>query len=124
MSLSPGARLGSYEVLGALGTGGMGEVYRARDTRLRRDVALKILPDAVAADLDRLTRFEREARLLASLNHPHIAAIHGFESFGVRHALILELVDGVTLAQRLKIAQASVEQALRMARQISTRASA
>ena len=94
MHLSPGTRVGSYEVVALLGAGGMGEVYRARDTRLGRDVALKILPEAFALDPDRLARFQREAQVLASLNHPNIAAIHGLEeSDGVR-ALVLELVEG------------------------------
>ena len=79
MSLQPGQRLGAYEVVAAIGAGGMGEVYRARDTKLRRDVALKILPDVFAFDPDRLARFEREAQVLASLNHPNIAAIYGLE---------------------------------------------
>ena len=79
MSLAPGARLGAYEIVGLLGAGGMGEVYRARDTRLNRDVALKVLPELFAADPDRLARFKREAQVLASLNHPNIAAIYGFE---------------------------------------------
>src|SRR5712691_1169765 len=100
MPLEPGTRLGPYEVVSAIGAGGMGEVYRARDTRLQRDVAIKVLPDLFATDPDRLARFEREAQVLASLNHPHIAAIYGLEetqdvwvgfSRPVR-ALILELV--------------------------------
>src|SRR5215216_4712900 len=97
MPLATGARLGPYEILGSLGAGGMGEVYRARDTRLQRDVAVKVLPDTFAADPDRLARFEREAQLLASLNHPHIGAIYGLEE----RALILELVEGETLADRI-----------------------
>jgi len=97
MSLGPGARLGTYEIVSAIGAGGMGEVYRARDTRLQRDVAIKVLPDTFAADPDRLARFEREAQLLASLNHPHIGAIYGLEE----RALVLELVEGETLADRI-----------------------
>ena len=85
-----------------LGAGGMGEVYRARDTRLGRDVAIKILPRAFTADPDRLARFEREARVLASLNHPHIAGIYGFEEMGTAPALVLELVEGPTLADRIE----------------------
>ena len=101
MPLTTGSRLGSYEILGLLGAGGMGEVYRARDTRLKREVAIKVLPEAFAQDADRLARFRREAELLASLNHPNIAAIYGLEeSDGVR-ALVLELVEGPTLAERL-----------------------
>jgi len=96
-----GSRLGPYEVVSLLGAGGMGEVYRARDTKLNRDVALKILPDAFAIDGDRIARFRREAQVLASLNHPNIAAIYGFEDSGSAHALVLELVDGPTLADRI-----------------------
>src|SRR5829696_3113710 len=96
--LSPGFRVGPYEVISLLGAGGMGEVYRARDTKLGRDVALKILPPAFTADGDRAARFEREARLLASLNHPHIGAIYGFENAGDVPALVLELIEGDTLA--------------------------
>src|SRR6266849_2648834 len=101
MPLHSGTRLGTYEILGALGAGGMGEVYRARDTKLDRDVAIKVLPASLAADPDRLARFEREARLLASLNHPNIGAIYGVEESGGITALVLELVDGETLAARL-----------------------
>jgi serine/threonine protein kinase len=79
MTVGPGTRLGQFEVLAPLGRGGMGEVYRARDSRLSREVALKILPEALSRDADRVARFEREARVLASLNHPHIASVHGFE---------------------------------------------
>jgi hypothetical protein len=102
MSLPSGTRLGPYEILAPLGAGGMGEVYRARDTRLGRDVAIKVLPASLALDPDRLTRFEREARVLASLNHPNIAAIYGVEQAGDRQALVLELVEGETLDARLK----------------------
>ncbi len=99
LTLSVGTRLGVFEIVGPLGAGGMGEVYRARDTTLHRDVAIKILPEAFAADADRLARFRREAHLLAALNHPNIATIHGVEeSSGVR-ALVLELVEGPTLAE-------------------------
>ena len=94
MSLRPGTVLGHYEILAPLGAGGMGEVYRARDTRLGRDVALKILPNAFVSDPDRLARFQREARTLASLNHPHIAQVYGFEEIGSARALVLELVEG------------------------------
>ena len=103
MALEPGTRLGTYEVGSPLGAGGMGEVYRARDTRLQRDVALKILPDAFAADPERLARSEREAQILASLNHPHIAAIYGLDEFRVGgspepiRVLVLELIEGETL---------------------------
>ena len=101
MTLAPGARLGPYEIVSALGAGGMGEVYRARDTGLKRDVALKLLPQAFVESPDRLARFEQEAQLLASLNHPNIGAIYGLEqSHGVR-ALVLELIDGPTLAEAI-----------------------
>ena len=116
MSLA-GTRLGNYELLSILGTGGMGQVYRARDTRLGRDVAIKVLPDAFTSDPDRLARFEREARTLAALNHPHIAAIYGVEEgTGVR-ALVLELVEGETLANRIARGL-NVADALAIARQI------
>ena len=94
MALSAGDRLGVYEVVSAIGAGGMGEVYRARDTKLDRDVALKILPDLFANDPERLARFQREAKVLASLNHPNIAQIHGLEESGDTPALVLEYVDG------------------------------
>ena len=98
MAISPGTRVGPYEVVGALGAGGMGEVYRARDLKLDRDVALKILPDSFANDPDRVRRFEREAKTLASLNHPNIAQIYGIETFGTSGtALVMELVPGPTL---------------------------
>src|SRR5438309_6041339 len=102
MSLEAGTRLGAYQIVGLLGAGGMGEVYRARDTKLRRDVALKILPPAFAADPDRRARFTREAHVLASLNHPHIASIYGIEEADGVTALVLELVEGPTLAERLE----------------------
>src|SRR5262245_33770265 len=101
MSLTAGDRLGPYTILGPLGTGGMGEVYRARDPRLGRDVALKLLPPAFAQDADRLARFQREAQVLASLNHPNIGAIHGIEDAAGARALVLELVEGPTLADRI-----------------------
>jgi len=94
LALTLGARLGAYEITAQIGEGGMGEVYRARDTKLNRDVALKVLPDAFASDLDRLARFTREAQTLASLNHPNIAHIHGLEEFGGVRALVMELVEG------------------------------
>jgi eukaryotic-like serine/threonine-protein kinase len=116
--VNSGTKLGSYEVLGALGAGGMGEVYRARDTRLNRDVALKVLPEAFARDAERLARFRREAQVLASLNHPNIAAIYGFEDSGATHALAMELVEGPTLAERIKGGAIPLEEALPMAKQI------
>ena len=115
MPLAPGSRLGPYEVVSALGAGGMGEVYRARDSRLKRDVALKILPESVAADPERLARFQREAEVLASLNHPNIAAIYGLED----GALVLELVEGDTLADRIARGAIPLDEALPIARQIA-----
>ncbi len=105
MSLRPGSRFGPYDVISLLGAGGMGEVYRARDTKLKRDVALKVLPAAVAADPDRLARFQREAELLAALNHPHIAQIYGLEEEAGVRALVMELVEGPTLSERIAQAQ-------------------
>jgi Tol biopolymer transport system component len=119
MTLFVGTRLGPYEVQGALGAGGMGEVYRARDARLNRDVALKILPEVFAADPDRLARFKREAQVLASLNHPHIAAIYGLEEADGVRALVLELVEGPTLADRIARGPMPVEEALPVARQLT-----
>lgn len=103
MPLTSGTKLGPYEILSPLGAGGMGEVYRARDTKLGREVALKVLPAAFAQDADRMARFQREAQVLASLNHPNIASIYGLEdSDGVR-ALVMELVEGPTLAERISV---------------------
>jgi serine/threonine protein kinase len=119
MSMQAGVRIGPYEILGALGAGGMGEVYRARDTRLNRDVAIKILPDLFAADADRVARFQREAHVLASLNHPHIAQIYGLEDAGSTKALILELVEGPTLADLIAKGPIPLDEALPMARQIA-----
>jgi hypothetical protein len=113
-----GRRIGVYEIQTLLGAGGMGEVYRARDTKLGREVALKVLPDAFTRDPDRLARFKREAQVLASLNHPHIGAIYGFEDSGDTHALVLELVDGETLADRIARGPIPLEEALPTARQI------
>ncbi len=96
-----GRTLGHYQVVEKLGAGGMGEVYRARDTKLNREVALKVLPAAFAGDVQRLARLQREAQLLAVLNHPNIAAIYGFEESGPDHLLVMELVEGDDLAQRL-----------------------
>ena len=119
MALEPGSRLGPFEVLSRLGAGGMGEVWRARDTRLQRDVAIKVLPEAFAQDADRLLRFTREAHVLASLNHPNIAAIYSLEEIeGVRF-LVLELVSGETLKQRIVRAPVSANEAIRFALQIA-----
>ena len=98
MALETGSKLGEYEILAHLGAGGMGEVYRARDPRLGREIAIKVLPPALADDPDRRERFEREARAIASLNHPHIVTIHSVERDGGVHFLTMELVDGTTLA--------------------------
>ncbi len=119
MALTPGTRLGVYEVTTQLGVGGMGEVYRATDTKLKRQVAIKILPSFLAADLDRLARFQREAEVLASLNHPNIAAIYGLEDADGVKALVLELVEGPTLADRIAHGPISVDEALPVARQIA-----
>src|SRR5687767_6308573 len=101
MPLAAGTRLGPYEITAEIAAGGMGVVYRARDTRLRRDVAVKVLPDSLAGDPQRLARFQREAQVLASLNHPHIAQIYGLEDSADVQALVMELVEGETLADRL-----------------------
>ena len=119
MPLDPGTRLGHYEVVSSIGAGGMGEVYRARDTKLERDVAIKVLPEAFADAPDRLARFEREAKLLASLNHPHIAAIHGLEEVDAIRFLVLELVPGDTLFERLQKGPIPLEETLRLAKQIA-----
>src|ERR1700694_3851497 len=102
MPLSVGDRLGPYEILALIGEGGMGEVYRARDTKLDRDVAIKVLPAALAQDPERLARFEREAKILAALNHPNIAVIHGLIESDGQRALVMELVPGETLGDRIK----------------------
>src|SRR5688572_33033822 len=101
MPMGVGARIGPYEILAPLGAGGMGEVYRARDAKLNRDVAIKVLPALFSTDPDRLARFRREAQVLASLNHPNIGQIHGLEDSSGVHALVLELVEGPTLADRI-----------------------
>jgi serine/threonine-protein kinase len=119
MALSPGTRLGPYEILSSLGVGGMGEVYRAHDTALGRDVAIKILPDTFAHDPERLARFGREARTLAALNHPHIAHVYGFERSADVQALVMELVEGPTLADRIAQGAVPVDEALHIARQIA-----
>src|SRR5437016_6136021 len=119
MPLTLGNRLGPYEIFAPIGAGGMGEVYRARDTKLGRDIALKVLPESFAHDAERMARFEREAQVLASLNHPHIATIHGLEgSNGVR-ALVMELVEGPTLAERIGGRPRPLDEALPIARQIA-----
>jgi serine/threonine protein kinase len=119
MSLAQGTKLGPYEILAPIGAGGMGEVYRARDTRLGRDVAIKVLPEAFAENKERLARFEREARLLASLNHPNIAAIHELEESDGVHFLALEYVPGETLAERIKRGPILIDEALPLFKQIA-----
>ena len=119
MPLTPGATLGPYKVIAKIGEGGMGEVYQARDAKLDRDVALKVLPEAFTADPDRLARFEREAKVLASLNHQNIGGIHGLEDSGDVRALVLELIEGPTLADRIKQGPIPFDEALPIARQIA-----
>ena len=119
MAIGPGARIGPYEVSALIGKGGMGEVYRATDLNLRRAVALKVLPAAVAGDPDRLARFQREAELLAALNHPNIAQIHGLEKSDGSTALVMELVEGTTLADRISQGAIPVHDAIPIAKQIA-----
>src|SRR3984893_7309409 len=119
MALTSSSRLGPYEIVAPLGAGGMGEVYRARDTKLNRDVAIKVLLPAVANDPDRLARFSREAQLLASLNHPNIAHIHGLEDADGNRALVMELVEGPTLADRIAEGPIALVDALPIAKQIA-----
>jgi len=119
MAIQSGTHLGPYEILSAIGAGGMGEVYRARDPKLGRDVAIKVLPEAFARDADRMARFQREAKVLASLSHPNIATIYGLEDSGATHALVMELVEGPTLADRIKAGPIPIDEAIRIARQIA-----
>ena len=112
MSLGAGTRLAHYEIIEPIGKGGMGEVYRALDTKLDRDVAVKVLPDEFAKDKERLARFEREAKLLASLNHPNIASIYGLEESDGVKALVLEHIEGPTLAERIAEGPIPVEEAI------------
>src|ERR1700681_3341439 len=120
MTIAVGTKLGSYEVLSQIGAGGMGEVYQAHDTKLAREVAIKVLPEAFAHDPERLSRFQREAKMLASLNHPNIATIHGLEQSGGTSYLVMELVPGETLADRVKReGPVPVEEALAVAKQIA-----
>jgi serine/threonine protein kinase/Tol biopolymer transport system component len=120
MAVGPGVRLGPYEITVLLGAGGMGEVYRARDTKLGRDVAIKVLPEAFTRDSERLARFEREARVLAALNHPHVGSIYGLEEAGGIRALVLELVEGESLAERIRRGRLPMPEALRIASQIGS----
>ena len=119
MAFAAGTRLGSYDIVALLGAGGMGEVYRARDARLNRDVAIKVLPEVFTADPERLARFQREAQILAALNHPNIGHIYGLEASGGTHALVLELVEGETLAERIERGPVPLDDALSIARQIA-----
>lgn len=119
VTLTSGTKVGPYEIVARLGAGGMGEVYRATDTKLRRDVALKVLPEDFASDGQRMARFEREAQLLAALNHPHIAAIYSLEESGETRALVMELVEGPTLAERILQGPLSLDEALSLARQVA-----
>ena len=118
MGLAPGTRIGSYEIVSMVGAGGMGEVYKA-DTRLKRDVAVKALPETFASDPERLARFQREAEVLASLNHPNIAHIHGLEEAGAVRALVMEFVEGEDLAQKIARGPIAIGDALPIARQIA-----
>jgi serine/threonine protein kinase len=120
MALSPGTRFGSYEIAAAIGAGGMGEVYRATDTNLKRDVAVKVLPESFAGDADRVARFRREAEVLASLNHTNIAQIYGLEKANGRTVIVMELIDGQTLAERIAAGPIPPEEALGIARQIAS----
>jgi eukaryotic-like serine/threonine-protein kinase len=119
MALNAGTCLGPYEILSAIGAGGMGEVYRAKDTRLKRDVAIKVLPESFATDPERLARFHREAELLATLNHPNIAAVYGLEQVDGTTAIVLELIDGETLADLIARGPLATGDAWPIARQIA-----
>src|SRR5215831_18533313 len=118
MSLTVGTKLGSLEITALLGKGGMGEVYRARDTKLKRDVAIKLLPDEFSRDADRVSRFQREAEVLASLNHPNIAAIYDLQEVDGSRFIVLELVEGETLAERIARGALPLAEAMEIARQI------
>jgi serine/threonine protein kinase len=119
MAIEPGTRFGPYEVADEIGAGGMGVVYRARDTKLDREVAMKVLPESMASDSERLARFDREAKTLASLNHPNIAQIYGLEESDGTTALIMELVEGPTLEDRIKQGALPAGEALGIAMQIA-----
>jgi len=119
MTIATGTKLGPYEITGAIGAGGMGEVYRAHDLKLGRDVAIKVLPEAFARDAERMARFQREAKVLASLDHPNIASIYGLEDSGGTRALVMQLVEGPTLADRIKAGPIPIDEAVRIARQIA-----
>src|SRR3972149_5550519 len=117
MAILPGTHLGPYEITALIGAGGMGEVYRAHDTKLGRDVAIKVLPEQFAREPERLARFQREAKMLAALNHPNIAAIYGLEQSGGPHYLVMELVEGPTLAERILSGPVPVDETLPIAKQ-------
>src|SRR5215475_7811071 len=119
MTLTVGTQLGSLEIIGLLGKGGMGEVYRARDLKLKREVAIKTLPDEFSRDPERLTRFQREAEALAALNHPNIAHVYGLEESANTRCIVMELVEGETLQQRLTRGAIPVDEALQIAKQIA-----
>src|SRR5262245_42490316 len=119
MPLGPGTRVGSYEIVSVLGEGGMGQVWRARDTKLGRDVAIKVLPASLTDDPDRLARFSREAQVLAALNHPNIASIYHVEETPDGSALVMELVEGEDLSQRIARGPIPIDEALPIARQIA-----
>src|SRR6266852_4023389 len=119
MTLAAGAHLGPHKIVSLIGAGGMGEVYKARDTKLGREVAIKVLPPVYVRDPEWVARFEREARMLAALNHPNIATIHGLEQSEGAHYLVMELVPGETLAERLRKGPLGIEQALRIGGQIA-----
>ena len=119
VSLTPGTRLGVYEITAQIGAGGMGEVYRATDSNLKRSVAIKVLPASMAGDVDRLARFQREAEVLAALNHPNIAAIYGLEKTPDVTALVMELVEGDELSQRIARGALPIDEALPIAKQIA-----
>ena len=119
MALLTGSQLGPYQIVAPLGVGGMGEVYQAHDSRLRREVAIKVVPDATAHDADRMARFAREAQFLAALNHPNIGSIYGFEESSTMLALVMELVEGPTLADRIAQGPVPIEDALPIMKQIT-----
>ena len=119
MTIATGTKLGPYQIVAPIGAGGMGEVYRARDLKLGRDVAIKVLPGAFAGDAARMARFQREAKVLASLSHPNIATIYGLEESGGSRALVMELVEGPTIADLIKQGPIPVDEAVRIARQIA-----
>ena len=120
MSMTRGTRFGSYEILALIGVGGMGEVYRANDPSLKRDVALKVLPESFVTDANRLARMQREAEMLASLNHANVAQIYGLERSGERTALVMELIEGPSLAERIAQGALPANEALAIAQQIAS----